>query len=556
MAKIEDLKNLDLKKVKPAELKSTIEKILEDYQNEEDKAGFEKEAKKNIDELYQLVQTASPDAIQKTSTKSDSKGERYVTKDGFVWILISKAEAAKHFKEGKEVFGFMRKEEAEALIETAKDLNDFDEFVIEGKKKRGGFGKIVRAAIDQLTVLLDNYEGDDLEGHLENTIHGLNKTLLSDGVDARIAHEVNESLKSFFSFEEQIEQNQKLRHGDVVQSDIPIRKKAVSIVNQLLKELGVSTKSKTKSSKSTLSRDLVREVIQELVDIAIDLDGEEESIVSGTYLHLEDSLEIEDNQKFEDDVKKEATEMESWVEDISDLKARKQVIASINKLLKALGTALLKTPEAKDKEKDEKKAKSKKVLEKVKEYDADIEACRAVIREFNKKKKESQPPKPKPTRLTKLKNLAVSIVKLTPPAIEADEKVQEGNRKGVEMILNHFMPLWGMNQVKQAKSSTEKELDKIEDKVEEKEQKEYAQRWKSELPHTDVIIAYEKKHNNHILEEVALEVVDRIGEAIKLYKEDKTKAFKFLHDKFNQNQLNEYLPKYILDELKEENKKK
>lgn len=493
MAKIEDLKNLDLKKVKPDELKSAIEKILEDYRNEEDKAGFEKEAKKNIAELFQLIQVASPEAIIKKSPKA------------------------------------------------VKD---------KGEKPLGHKVQAIQSAIALLREVYENYEGDDLVGILENTISELDNLSGGKITDNELPKAVSTAVDPLLKFEETIEQNQRLRHGAVVEEDIPVRLKVISIIKDLLKQVGkeVFEKKKTKKQHSALTKKLVRTVIDELTDQAIDLDGEDETIVSGTRLNLEDALNLDDDTKFENAVKKEATEMENWVDDISNMEIRKQIVLSINKLLKALGKPKIETSE-------EKKAKSKKVLEKVKEYDADIEACRAVIREYNKKKKESEPPKPKPTRLTKLKNHIAAIIKLTPPAIEGDEKVQEGNRKGSELILNHFMPLWGMNQVKQAKSSMKKELDEMEEKIEGKEQKELAQRWKHDLPDTDKIIAYEKKNNKHLLEEAALQIVDHIGESIKLYKDDKSKAFKFLKERFNQNQLNEYLPKYILDELKEEKKK-
>lgn len=493
MARIEDLKNLDLQKVKPDELKSAIEKILADYQSEEDKAGFEKEAKKNIDELYQLIQVASPEAIAKKSSK--------VKKD-------------------------------------------------EGKKQSGHKIQAIQSAIVLLREIYENYEGDDLVGILENTIGELDTILDSKVTGKELLEAVSKAVEPVFNFEGLIEQNQKVRYGDVVEDDIPVRLKIMSIIKDLLKEMGKELpKKKDAKVSSALTKKLVRTVVIELTDIAIDLDGEVETIISGTRSNLEDALELNDEAKFQNAVAKEATEMEDWVDDISDVKIRTLAIASINKLLKAIDKPLIPTPEAK-------KAKSKKVLEKVKEYDADIEACRAVIREFNKKKKESQPLKPKPTRLTKLKNLAVSIVKLTPPAIEGDEKIQEGNRKGVEMILNHFMPLWGMNQVKQAKSSTEKELDKIEDKVEEKEQKTQATQWKDDLPTIDKVVKYEKSNNGAILTEVAEKIIQHLKEAANLYKEDKTKAFKFLQSHFDNDQLKAYLPAYILKELKEEKKKK
>lgn len=504
MAKIEDILNLDLSKIEKEPLKVSVKKFIDGYKAEEEKELFKEAAKKSIDTLYRMVKDHAPKAI----AKSDHK---------------------------------------EASEKSAKS------------KKRGNFGKIVRSVIDQLTDLLENYEGDDLVGHLENTIHGLNKALLSDGNDKEVTKGVTKSLESFYAFEGMIEENQKLRYGDIVADDIPVRKKALSIIDQLLRELRIekskpvnpkpkaSAKRKPKDSIQILRR-LTHQVAEALNKLSEDLEGQDETIVDSTIMDLDNAFDQHHDTIFLTDLKSAIKSFDDWANDISNKTIRKQSISEIQKLKEEL--------EKHDKQKSESEAKSKKVLEKVKEYDADIEACRIVIREFNKKKRESQPAKPKPTRLTKLKNHIAAIIKLTPPAIEGDETVQEGNRKGSEMILNHFMPLWGMNRVKEARSSMEKELDEIEGKIEGKEQKELAQRWKHDLPDTDKIIAYEKKNNKHLLEEAALQIVDHIGESIKLYRDDKSKAFKFLKEKFNQDQLKEYLPKYILDELKEETKKK
>ncbi|MEO9870378.1 MAG: hypothetical protein ABJQ69_03685 [Ekhidna sp.] len=484
MAKIEDIINLDLSKIKVKPLKDSLVKFIDDYKAEKEKDLFIEAAQKSIDTLYQMVKKNSPEAI---------KGNR-------------------------------KQADQDPLYHA------------------------VFVAHSNLTQLVDDYQEGDLEGIISNTADGLKEVLETENLDQKkLALKVEQVIEPMLEFEKTIEKNQVLRHGDVLASDIPVRKNAMIIIDQLIKQLGVSANPKSgHTSKGKLSRDLVKTVVGELVDLAIDLKEIDEKIVSGTYLALEDALELEDS-KFEKAVKKEASQMKHWVDELSTTEIRKQTVTSINKLLKALGKSIIETSE-------ERKAKSQKVLEKVKEYDADIEACRAVIREFNKKKKESRPPKPKPTRLTKLKNHISAIIKLTPPAIEGDQRILEGNRKGSEMILNHFMPLWGMNQVKQAQSSMEKTLDQMEEKIEDKEQKELAQRWKHDLPNTEKIIAYEKKHNKHLLEAAALQIVDHIGEAIKYYKEDKSKAFQFLEQKLNQDQLTQYLPSYILEELKENKK--
>ena len=65
MAKIEDLKKIMFKRI-PSNYNSLIagiRKLIEDYDNEDDKAFFEKEAQENIDAYYDLVKSVAPDAI-------------------------------------------------------------------------------------------------------------------------------------------------------------------------------------------------------------------------------------------------------------------------------------------------------------------------------------------------------------------------------------------------------------------------------------------------------------------------------------------------------------
>lgn len=52
--------------------------------------------------------------------------------DGFEWVILSKIDAIKRFKDNKEVYGLNFDEKTEHLIESIKDLDDFDYFGYEG----------------------------------------------------------------------------------------------------------------------------------------------------------------------------------------------------------------------------------------------------------------------------------------------------------------------------------------------------------------------------------------------------------------------------------------
>ncbi|MBL6450034.1 hypothetical protein JMN32_27215, partial [Fulvivirga sp. 29W222] len=72
MATIKDLIALDFSKSEADNintLKTAIDKIIEDYNQEDDKEFFEKEAGKNIDALYTMVEEYAPEAIVKDDKK-------------------------------------------------------------------------------------------------------------------------------------------------------------------------------------------------------------------------------------------------------------------------------------------------------------------------------------------------------------------------------------------------------------------------------------------------------------------------------------------------------
>ena len=194
--------------------------------------------------------------------------------------------------------------------------------------------------------------------------------------------------------------------------------------------------------------------------------------------------------------------------------------------------------------------KSKMVMENVKKHDPILEKCEQMLKERNRKKREEAGPRRKKTRYTKLKNYLLAIQKLTPPKYKDDLKVNEETSSILKNTAKELMPLWEMDRIEQVENALDDRLDDIQDEIQEQDQKENINKWKGDLPRTENIIAYEKKHNKHLLEEAALEIVDKIGQAIKIYAKDKKKAFDFLNKKFDKGQLKEYLPEFIYTEMK------
>lgn len=288
-------------------------------------------------------------------------------------------------------------------------------------------------------------------------------------------------------------------------------------------------------------RGIAEKVTEQLAVLADGLEGQDETIIIGTQFEVDDALELEDDKAFVKAIQAVVEDFKPWEADISNKKIRGLASEQIQKLKSELDR--LKPLEVK-------KAKpSPKIVEKVKHYEKDIEACRTVIREFNKEKRANQPDKPKPTRRTLLKNKVLEIIKLTPEALVGDTKVQSENRKLVKATLKGFMKNWGMTSIKQLESAIDQELDVVEEKVAEKESKELTQKWRKEIPMIERIMAFEKSHNKVLLQEAAEQIIVHIKEAIKRYQEDKNTAFKYLAKHLNADQCKAYLPKYIFEEM-------
>ena len=69
MATIEDLQQLEFNKIKSIPLKTAVENIVKDYEDDEDQDNFKKVAKDNINNLYAMVKAHASDAIKEKQTE-------------------------------------------------------------------------------------------------------------------------------------------------------------------------------------------------------------------------------------------------------------------------------------------------------------------------------------------------------------------------------------------------------------------------------------------------------------------------------------------------------
>lgn len=439
MAKIDDLLNLDFDKISSEPLKKAIEDFNSDYKAESDKEGFVKAHTENIKKLYGMVERHAPEAIRKAEKKPEKKEPKPKTE--------------------------------------SKSKSD---------KKPGLNKELVILIIGELKAIGDEAEETgtgDVVGIMINTSDALEKAL-EEGDEKKLEEEIKKALQPYISWEGTIEKNQEMRHGYVDQEDKELRDKAAKSVNKLLKELGMETmqtngspkkksepkgqpkKEAEESQAVILTKELVREVIDELTDVGIDLDGEDETIIATTRMDLEEALEETEQSKFRKKVAEAVESFKDFVKDISDEKVRKAAIISINKLLNALGETLLKTDGKEKKESEEER--SKRILEELEELKPELERCRAVVSEANRKKREAQGSKPKPTRFTQLKTKLLSLAKLIPPHLKDNLDVQKKTEKVLLTAHRELVSAWGMDKVKAkpGAKAIKEEFDKMEEKVE------------------------------------------------------------------------------------------
>lgn len=527
MATIQDLKNLKLNQI-PDTYKGLVEgitQLIEDYESESDKAFFEKEAQANIDAYFEMVQSVlkAPDTSGSDKKKEDSSQKKSKVNKG----------------------GYKQKKSSKKKERRKKPGND-------GNESQSDEHKVLLRHHHQLLDLTSDYgeEGEgDLEGFFENILDAL-KDILDTDQDQKIPSLVAKAVEPTYAHAEGLEQNQRIRLGDVDDIDLVFRDKAIKILDELQQELksqsGKAPNKKANHPKESIPlRPITADAIPVLKGIQSKLEGKDKEVISMVRFELEEALDQLNDKTFTEGVKQAINNFDKENIELGQADDEKKVAQSIKKIKDEL--------EAIEKLKVERSEKSKRVLAKMEAYGENIEACRQVIREFNKKKRESAPDKPKPSRRTLLKKRVFSIIRLTPEALSSDPLVIAENRKIVKNTIKAFMKNWGMTNVQQIEKAVDKEFDLIEVKIEEQEDKELLKQWSKELPDAEKIMAQERKHNKGLLDEAvqgaADEILKAIKEAIVLYKTDKQKALNYLKANLDDRQLETYLPKYIIDEL-------
>ncbi|UII32260.1 hypothetical protein LVD17_00215 [Fulvivirga ulvae] len=507
MATIKDLLALDFSKSEAdniSALKTAIDKIIEDYNHEEDKEFFEKEAAKNIDALYSMVEEYAPEAIPKADKeKSEASGK-------------------------------------EKAVKASPGSSD-------------GLRKLVDKVIRELDEIRDDHPGSDLEDILENTMYGLQNALESE--DENLPKGIKKAVEPYLSWEKTIEHNQLIRLGSVDLSVKEGREQVAKIIAGLLakigkkkpkpnKQLPKNGNSKKSKAKPELTKALIREVIDELTDLGIDLKGESEIVIASARMDLEEALDS-NGDELENLVKEAIQNFRDWLDEIREDPKATSAIALVNKLIVALGEKTI--PEVVP----SKREKSKQFMEKLEGIEGDIEACRAVIREHNRKKREAEGPKPKKTRYTQLREKLLAVISIIPDKLKDDQEVQQKTEGILLHTHRELVRAWGMSKVKAkaGANAIKEKFDALEEKTAKEERKTILARWKKDLPDVDKLVPKISK-DKQTLKEAAIEVINHLKQAIAYFEDDPAKAAKYLKAHFEQEQLEKHLPKYVKEALK------
>lgn len=502
MATIQDLLALDLSKFTDKDkerdkvkktLKTAIEDFLKKYDEVEEKEIWLETAQGSIDTFYDMAQAHVPEALAQTKRKESGKGDS---------------------KKPKKDSSPSQKEESESTKKISRP---------QTRKNETDLTQLTQNAIDVMTDLEKDLDGED-ETILATTRMELEEAL-DQSEDPVFMKGLTQAIKNYEDWNMDLTDEKARKSTDDAMQKLKVRLELTEV------------------NKDSKLRKLTDKTLENLLGIDLDLNEGDKGTLISIRVDLADSLQEEDDPKFTSLIKRAIEDVNEFKEDIADDEFR----ALLFKTVKPLENELEKL----EKEKAEKSAKSKKVLKAFDEFAVPrLEQCKKVISEYHRKKREAAGPKPKKTRYTLLKERLLSIEKLTPESLKLEEKVLAKNKDILKETAQKLMTNWGMNQVKQMKKAIDEKFDEIEEKVETKEQKELAHKWKHDLPRTEDIIAYEKKHSKHLLEEAALEIVGKIGEAVSFYEKDKKKAFDYLNEHFNKGQLKEYLPNFILEEMK------
>ena len=535
MATIQDLLKLDLSQVKDTELLELLKSVIIRYNNLTGKARdtYLKEAQENITMFYEIVKESFPKAIQKTEqkpTKTPSKSKASQTKktdkissktkkilllflgdfegiyeeltqadidEADLVLFVEMTDALKEalesgdetkitaaIEDAKLTFEAWQQNmmeskagNSEALAEKAKQsMNDLLKTLKMPLIKDGEKTGTVKLRPFAKKVM---QQFDDWYTDYEDRMGNVAKETLADlTLDFRLALKEKEGIPLRTALNETIvfyEMNIQLQDTKIeAEADALIKSLKDAIYEDELQ--GDTPKQKptalAEPEAVIFSEALVRAVSDELFEFANGLTAKDNALIIKTGLALEEAITEETSIKG----LKEKTRITSlqFIKDLAKIGAtidKTPAIEAINPLLNALGESLLEADGKQDKETEHQR--NKRILEELAALQPELDKCRTLYLEANRKKREAKgddKPKSKPTRLTKLKTKTLSLVQIIPPKLKDNLRVQDETKAILLKTYWDLVKLWNMDtkRAKAGAEAIEEKFEAMEEKTEKK----------------------------------------------------------------------------------------
>ncbi len=438
-----DILNLDLSKINSESLQSAIKEMVEDYNGQVDKKLFEEVHAENIDKMMSMVEQFSPEAIVKKTKEKKTEGDKKSTSKSGRKPSEQPKQPSKKKTSGETI---------KVAVVLLGDLNGIKD-------------KLEEFDLNEADMILFMELTEELEKAIEENDEERIKSIIQ-----KVYHELETMFNKYDK-----------ANGQAPDGIKEALNEATDSVDKMLEELGIpkisdngkrdkkhtEQQSPIELSDIILTPQLVKEVIEEVdrIEKEHELNDEDEMIIHTTVLDLEESLNESDHNNFRKHIERAVDDFKEFVIDISNVKSRKGTVKAMNKLISALGGALLSVDGTKESETE--KQRQKRIKEELVKLAPQLKHCRDIVNEANRQKRNTTAPKPKPTRLTRLKKKVLSFTQLMPPDIKKNPAKVKKTKNDLMKMFVATVENWEMDKVRGKAAATEikETYEDLEDKA-------------------------------------------------------------------------------------------
>jgi|GEM_PF-4493372 len=149
-------------------------------------------------------------------------------------------------------------------------------------------------------------------------------------------------------------------------------------------------------------------------------------------------------------------------ENPDDSEVQEQANANLDLVMKKISLLIQMVP-SKDKKPSQESAED--LSSKLGLTEETIAECKEKISEYRKQKAELSEPKPKKSRITKLKERLLALVSLIPKEMKDDEAVLCETEEILLDTLEGLAKLWGLKRIQGAEKAIEEKFNQLEEKA-------------------------------------------------------------------------------------------